>query len=183
MLVKTVLITAITVSVVVSLHPQKAFAQDSQASPTPVHYDLSYPGLLPDHPFYFLKNARDTMVGFFIGQPLDKAAFALKQADKHVAAGTVVLKQKNDIQMAKESFAVSQKDIEVAIEQTLSAQKQGMPVEEMIGKLKNECKKHQMIIEDVYYSVSVEEKKLLDDERKKAEKLVKQVSALKTPLQ
>lgn len=179
MLVKSVLITAVAFSIIVALPPASAFAQDSEASPTPVQYDLSYPGLLPGHPFYFLKNARDTMVGFFIGQPVDKAAFALKQSDKHLMAATLVLKQKDDVQMAKESFDASQRYFEDAITNTLAAQKQGMSVEEMINTLQTACRKHQLVIEDTYDSLSVEEKKLLEDERKNADKLLKQVATLK----
>src|SRR3989344_5431146 len=52
-----------------------------------VEYNLPYPGLLPDSPFYSLKSLRDKIVSFLISSPLKKAEFNLLQADKRLNAG------------------------------------------------------------------------------------------------
>lgn len=54
-------------------------------TPTPkVDYLLPYPGILPDHPLYFLKAFRDRILEALIVDPLRKAEFYLLQADKRV---------------------------------------------------------------------------------------------------
>src|SRR3989344_2047169 len=51
-----------------------------------IDYQLAYPGLLPDHPLYFLKAGRDQIISFFNSKPLKKAKFNLLQANKRVQA-------------------------------------------------------------------------------------------------
>src|SRR3989344_1770388 len=61
-----------------------------------VDYDLPYPGLLPDHPLYFLKMMRDSAIGFLISDPLKKAEFDLLQADKRLNSGLYLLHNDKD---------------------------------------------------------------------------------------
>lgn len=55
--------------------------------PTPIEYVLPYPGILPTHPLYFLKNLRDQIIELLITSPLSKAEFYLLQADKKLNMG------------------------------------------------------------------------------------------------
>ena len=68
-------------------------------SPTPyqhVTYEMPYPGILPDNPFYPLKTLRDRVVGFLITDPGKNATFDLLQADKRFQAGVMLYeKDKN----------------------------------------------------------------------------------------
>ncbi len=45
-------------------------------------YVLPYPGILPDHPLYFLKAFRDRIVELLISDPVRKAEFYVLQSDK-----------------------------------------------------------------------------------------------------
>ncbi len=54
-------------------------------------YVLPYPGILPDHPLYFLKQARDKILDFLIVDPLRKAEFYILQADKRLGMGMMLL--------------------------------------------------------------------------------------------
>jgi hypothetical protein len=58
-------------------------------TPTParVEYALPYPGMLPDSPFYFLKNLRDKIIELLISDPVNKAQFYILQADKKLNMG------------------------------------------------------------------------------------------------
>lgn len=63
------------------------YAQVKGPIPTPippqrVEYILPYPGMLPDHPLYVLKNLRDTVIEVLIADPITKAEFYILQADK-----------------------------------------------------------------------------------------------------
>ncbi len=56
-----------------------------------VEYNLPYPGILPDSPFYVLKVWRDQLVTYFVRNPQDKAFYLLLLSDKRVAAGQVLI--------------------------------------------------------------------------------------------
>lgn len=47
-------------------------------------YALPYPGILPDHPLFFLKRLRDKILDMLIVDPLRKAEFYILQADKRL---------------------------------------------------------------------------------------------------
>lgn len=53
-------------------------------------YVLPYPGILPDHPLYILKRARDRILDFLIIDPLRKAEFYILQADKRLGMGALL---------------------------------------------------------------------------------------------
>ena len=52
-----------------------------------VDYYLPYPGMLPDHPFYWLKMARDRIQLWLTAKPLLRAERLLLYADKRLGAG------------------------------------------------------------------------------------------------
>lgn len=54
-------------------------------------YLLPYPGILPDHPLYFLKQVRDGILDRLIMDPLRKAEFHVLQADKRLNMGRMLV--------------------------------------------------------------------------------------------
>jgi len=56
----------------------------------PIVYVLPYPGLLPTHPLYFIKNLRDKMIELLITDTISKAEFYILQADKKLNMGIVL---------------------------------------------------------------------------------------------
>ncbi len=54
-------------------------------------YLLPYPGILPDHPLYFLKQIRDGILDRLIMDPLRKAEFHVLQADKRLNMGRMLI--------------------------------------------------------------------------------------------
>ena len=56
-----------------------------------VDYYLPYPGILPDHPFYWLKMIRDRVQLWLTNQPLAKAEKLLMYADKRLGAGWALI--------------------------------------------------------------------------------------------
>lgn len=60
----------------------------------PIEYVLPYPGLLPTHPLYFIKNFRDTVIEFLITDTVSKADFYILQADKKLNMGVALADMK-----------------------------------------------------------------------------------------
>src|SRR5438105_4293482 len=83
--------------------PSFVYGQEEQASSSPKQaltptqmpdYKLPYPGILPDNPLYFIKTARDRLVGFLISDPVRKAEFDVLQADKRIGMGELLVSKK-----------------------------------------------------------------------------------------
>ncbi len=157
----------------------QVYAQEDTPSPTPVSYELSYPGLLPDNPFYFLKVTKDNIMAFFLGKPLDKAAFLLLQSDKQVFASKVLITQKKDVDLAQTTFANANRTFEEAVAYTISAQKEGMNIHEMSEKLKVASKKHIEVLDEIQTYLTVDEQQKFQEVKKQAEKLEKMSTTLK----
>lgn len=154
-------------------------AQEITSEPTPTTYDLAYPGLLPDHPLYFLKIARDTMMGFFKGEPTEKASFTLLQADKHMAATHVLLTQKHNPELATVSLDTAQDYLDEAISQIAAAKKEGMDTQEICHKVKQASHTNTAIIEELEKQVRGKDFPKLTEEKKRAEELSKMASSLR----
>jgi hypothetical protein len=73
-----------------------AYAQNESGlymtpKPSPsLEYALPYPGILPDHPLYFMKNMRDKILIFFSRDLLKKSQLKLLLSDKHLVMGQIL---------------------------------------------------------------------------------------------
>lgn len=76
-------------------------ANEAATSAT-IKYDLAFPGILPDNPFYKLKVIRDRISIRLISDVNKKIEFYLLQADKGIFA-TAMLVDKNKIKLANET--------------------------------------------------------------------------------
>lgn len=152
----------------------QTFTQEMSVTPTPIAYQLPYPGLLPDHPFYFLKQFRDDVVGFFTSNALEKAGYVLHQADKRIEATMMLVDKKKNDELALATFDKAILYFEEAIEKTLAAKQQGMDITEMNDKLLDANRKHQ----EVTKNLVKKNPKLFDQRAKKLEELGKKVRAM-----
>lgn len=111
-----------------------------------VVYQLPYPGILPDHPLYFVKLARDRLLIFFTRDPIKKAENYLLLSDKRVAMSEELVK-KNKYQLAVSTFSKGEKYFLKAVSVLKEAKKQGVsPTPEFKERLKSANKKHQQVI-------------------------------------
>ena len=68
------------------------------SSDNTVAYELPYPGILPDHPLYFVKALRDKLQDFFTRDNVKKAELYLLYSDKRLAMAEALAKKgKNDL--------------------------------------------------------------------------------------
>lgn len=72
-----------------------------------VVYQLPYPGLLPDHPLYFVKNIRDQVLLFTTRDNEKKAQLILQLSDKRMAAA-LALAEKGRERHAKDELMKAQ---------------------------------------------------------------------------
>jgi hypothetical protein len=78
-----------------------------------VDYIFPYPGILPDHPLYWLKMIRDRVQLIVFTPPAKKTSRLLHYADKRAAA-TLQLLKKGKIQLALTTFTKAEKYLERA---------------------------------------------------------------------
>lgn len=126
-----------------------SFAQEKMSSegatiitPSPMEYQLPYPGLLPDSPLYFIKTLRDRIIDFLVADPLKKAELDLLQADKRLAAGVALIEKGNGA-LSESTIAKGENYFEEAITKVKEAKKQGTNVTPMITKLTLAAQTHQ----------------------------------------
>lgn len=175
------LIIALAVFAVL-LFTSSVSAQDltpaNSASVSSVNYQLSYPGLLPDHPLHFLKATRDRIISFFISNPMEKAEFNMLQADKRVEASRM-LYQKGKVDLSQSTFSKSENYFEDAINDASLAKMQGIGISEITQKLKDSNLKHQQVLSEMRKKMDPEEKKKFDKEAMRLLDFEKRVKEIK----
>ena len=67
-----------------------ALTPTPSSMPTRIEYVLPFPGILPTHPLYVVKNLRDRIIEFLIADPINKAEFYVLQADKKLNMGVTL---------------------------------------------------------------------------------------------
>lgn len=111
-----------------------------------VIYDLPYPGILPDHPLYFLKIIRDRLTEFLTRDTIKKTQLYLLYSDKRVAMA-MALSKKGKSQLAITSFSKGEKYFAKIPQLLITAKSQGSPASSsFIETLKQSNAKHTELI-------------------------------------
>lgn len=148
-------------------------------SPSPVAYQLPYPGMLPDNPLYFIKVIRDAVWSFLISSPLKKADFDLLQADKRVNASyLLVTQEKGKAELAEMTFSKGENYFDAALLQTANAKKQGMDIGDIVKRLSVANLKHKETLTGIESSVGKEKKKLFKQDEDRLAELGKKLQTL-----
>jgi hypothetical protein len=114
-----------------------------------VLYNLPYPGILPDHPLYFIKIVRDNLVDFLTRDNLKKAQLYLLYSDKRVAMALSLAKKGKD-QPAIDTFSKGEKYFLKIIPLLKSAKTQGAQApSNFIETLKLSNAKHHELIQEL----------------------------------
>lgn len=136
----------------------QAFAQVipmESITPSPVlksneiEYPLPYPGILPNKPFFILKNLRDKLIEVFTLNPLKKTDFYLLQADKNLSS-SIILFDLGEKGMATKVFIKSQKYLEKAIDEEGKAKKLQGNLMELSEKIKQSSRKQTEVANNFY---------------------------------
>ena len=144
-----------------------------------VEYALPYPGILPDHPLYFLKRLRDTILERLISDPIRKAEFYILQSDKRLQMG-VMLTTAGKGSLAETTVSKAEKYMEQALTNLSSYRKSGGIIPPyIIEKLEKATAKHREVITDLIGKASEAEKSGLQGSMNLLNTLIRSVGSLK----
>lgn len=128
-----------------SVSAQQEISSFGLPTPTTIDYNLPYPGILPNHPLYFLKNIRDEILLFFTRSLLKNSRVRLLIADKNLGMATQLI----DLGLDKEAIQVLQKGekhLLVAILQLQELKKRGELPAGAVDKFELAARKHEDVI-------------------------------------
>jgi hypothetical protein len=96
-------------------------------TPAPVQYELPYPGMLPNNPLYFLKQARDWILDKLIADPVKKTEFYILQGDKRLAMGIQLNANGNGV-LGEQTVSKGEKYMNNAVQTLLALKAQGKDI-------------------------------------------------------
>ncbi len=148
------LIVFIVLNLVFLMHGDSVLAVNPITSPTPtptktVDYALPYPGILPDHPLYFLKALRDRILGWVISDPIKKVEFNLLMADKRLAMGSLLFDEgKKDLALT--TVSKGEKYFDQAVSNLMIARGVSKDSASVLAvRLNKAAQKHEEVIKDL----------------------------------
>jgi hypothetical protein len=114
-----------------------------------LEYVLPYPGILPDHPLYFLKSMRDVIVNALISDPVKKAEFALLRSDKFIGMGTA-LAQKGRWELAADTLESSNAEMKKAVDVLTGQKNNSVTVpSHLVDSINRSISKHMDVISGI----------------------------------
>jgi hypothetical protein len=143
LLVGIAIVTMLSVTAVVSA--QKDAQEATETAKATSDYVLPYPGILPGHPLYPIKMARDQFLGWLITDPLKKAEYNLLMADKRLNSGYYLIqygKQKDGIV----TISKGEKYFGMALEWTKTAKSKGKDINPFKDTMIRSSLKHEEIL-------------------------------------
>lgn len=142
-------------------------------------YLLPYPGILPDHPLYFLKGLRDRILEGLIVDPLRKAEFYILQADKRLNMGMFLGNQGKNVLM-EQVISKGEKYLEKAIMGLTVAKSAGMQVPtSIVDRLEKSMEKHTEVLDGLIAKADEVQKSGLSQSLELVKKLQGEIGKLK----
>lgn len=152
-------------SLSLALSPMSSVLEASSTAPTltptpipSIEYALPYPGILPDHPIYFLKVLRDRILGLLTKDPEKKIQLSLLFSDKRLAAAQL-LWEKGNPDLSITTLSKGEKYLLTAALDLVKLKSQADLPSGLADKLELATKKHEEIIIKLTSSTSEEIKK------------------------
>lgn len=108
-----------------------------------IKYDLAYPGMLPDNPFYKLKVLRDIITLASTSDPKKKIDFYLLQTDKGILASAILVDKKKIDLSIQTAYKAEHNYTLLTLELGRLPKK---PNEDFFDKLKTSSLKHQEVL-------------------------------------
>ena len=147
-----------TISNTQDLSTMETLNEDNLETEKKVEYALPYPGILPDHPLYFLKNIRDKIMDFLIRDPLKRVEFNLLMSDKRMNMA-LSLSEKGKDELAEKIASEAEMFYEKAVLEVKKAQEQQRELSsETLNKLKQASLKYQEVIFEIINNIPEDKK-------------------------
>ena len=114
-----------------------------------LEYLLPFPGILPDHPLYFLKQIRDGILDRLIVDPLRKAEFHVLQADKRLNMGRMLVENGKGT-LAEQVISKGENYLERAVSELSEFKSTGRAVPaSLIDRLMRSTEKHVEVLNEL----------------------------------
>ena len=112
-------------------------------------YVLPYPGLLPNHPLYFIKKFRDQIIEMLIVDPQRKSEFYLLQSDKYLSA-SVLLDQQGLTPLSQGQLDLSTQRVTDSVSQLSKVKQLGQPIPAgSIDRMNQALEKHLEVVDEL----------------------------------
>jgi hypothetical protein len=133
-----------------------------------VDYYLAYPGILPDHPLYWLKMLRDKVALFLTKKPLARLERLLLYADKRIGAAGALI-EGNKVELGLTTADKAEKYLEQAVGEFEGLAKAGEAQPELRDRLEKALLKHQEVLVNLLDKVPDQSRAILDQALEKSE--------------
>jgi len=144
-----------------------------------VEYTLPFPGMLPDHPLYFLKRIRDTILEKLISDPIRKTEFYVLQSDKRLQMGLMLMNSGKGT-LGESTISKAEKYMEQAVVGLSFYKKNGGSIPAyVIERLEKSTAKHQEVITDLIGKANDVEKAGLEGSMKLLQEVTSSIGSLK----
>ncbi len=140
-------------------------------------YYLPYPGILPDHPLYWLKMLRDRILLFLVHNPEEKLNRLLLYADKRLGAAQVLIMGGKD-QLGITTATKAEKYLEQAVLELEKIKTAGNASETMFTNLAQASLKHRQVLEQMVDKVPDQSKSTVQQAVEKAKTSFKKATEL-----
>lgn len=122
--------------------------------PVGIVYALPFPGILPNHPLYFFKSLRDTLIEKMITNDIKKAEFYILQADKQLQMSLLLVDGKStELAVSTRNNAYMFREKSFAT--LTSAKEKNIEIPRyVIEKLLVSAKKHKEVLQDKMIDVN-----------------------------
>ena len=154
-------------------HPA-ANAAEKDPTPSPVNYELPYPGIMPDSPLYTFKLLKEKVSDLLISDPATKADFYLLQSNKRLAASIIFFENGNQ-ELGEKTLSKSLDYHEKAINKMLEAKNAQDNVSGVFGQIKDSCRKHEEEIERLKKEEIVKKSDLMTENEMRFEEMKNRV--------
>jgi len=135
--------------------------QSSTAENNKVDYYLPYPGILPDHPLYWLKMFRDRLMLLLTQDPQVKLEKLMVYADKRLGAAKVLI-EGGKVQLGITTATKGEKYLEQVVSQWQILKKANKTTLETKERLNKEFAKHKEILTDLLKKVPDQNKAVME---------------------
>jgi hypothetical protein len=123
-----------------------AMEEKGELANKPVNYYLPYPGILPDHPLYWLKMVRDRIMLWTTRDPLQQYQRLLHYSDKRIGAAKALI-EGGQPELGVTTATKAEKYLEQAVSQYKKLDAAGKINPETKERLERATEKHQELVE------------------------------------
>lgn len=127
-----------------------------------VDYYLAYPGILPDHPLYWLKMARDRILLLLTNDPLQKFDRLLLYADKRLGAAKVLI-EGNQPALGVTTATKAEKYLERSLKEFNKLRQAEKAIPELEDRFEKALLKHAEVIEKLLEKIPDQTKPALEN--------------------